>query len=62
MRTLWIVLAALVILSPLGLLASGTAWGEWGVEDLHELGLGFVPAGMEQLAGIWQAPIWSKRA
>jgi hypothetical protein len=57
LKALWIALAALVILSPLGLLASGTAWGEWGMEELHEMGLGFVPEGMERLAGLWSAPL-----
>jgi cobalt/nickel transport system permease protein len=32
-RSLWIGLAVLMIASPLGLLAAGTAWGEWGAED-----------------------------
>jgi len=31
---LWIGLGALIALSPLGLLATGDAWGEWGAEDL----------------------------
>lgn len=57
MKTLWIILAALILLTPLGLLASGTAWGEWGRDELRELGLGFAPEGMEKLASIWQAPI-----
>ncbi len=56
-KVLWIVLAVLVVLSPIGLLAPGTAWGEWGAEELTELGLGFVPAGLEKLSAIWGAPI-----
>lgn len=32
-RALWFGLSGLMILSPLGLLAAGTAWGEWGVDD-----------------------------
>jgi cobalt/nickel transport system permease protein len=32
-QKLWIGLALLMILSPLGLLAAGTAWGEWAPED-----------------------------
>ncbi|MEI6079972.1 MAG: cobalt transporter CbiM [bacterium] len=35
----------MVILSPLGLLASGTAWGEWGNEELRKM-LGYIPIGM----------------
>ncbi|MGV8981002.1 cobalt transporter CbiM [Clostridium sp.] len=43
---------ALICLSPLGLLASGTAWGEWGSEDISSVttggkALGFVPKGMQ---------------
>ncbi len=56
LRTLWIGLAALVALTPIGLLAPGTAWGEWGREELIHLGLGFVPQGMEKLSGLWSAP------
>ncbi|MBI4759532.1 MAG: cobalt transporter CbiM [Chloroflexi bacterium] len=53
---LWVGLAALVILTPLGLLASGTAWGEWGADELQGL-LGFVPQGLEGLSGLWPAPL-----
>ena len=41
------------LLTPLGLLASGTAWGEWGGEDLQAK-LGFVPSGLEKLGAFWQ--------
>jgi cobalt/nickel transport system permease protein len=54
---LWVGLGVLALLTPLGLLASGTAWGEWGAEKLRDLGLGFVPAGLERLGTIWNAPI-----
>ncbi|MDR3672454.1 MAG: cobalt transporter CbiM [Holophaga sp.] len=42
-------LVALVCLSPLGLLAPGSAWGEWGAEEIQHVmtgghSLGFVPA------------------
>ena len=36
---------ALIAATPLGLLATGDAWGEWGLEDLAEL-VGYEPAGM----------------
>jgi cobalt/nickel transport system permease protein len=41
----WIVLLALAILAPLGIVAAGGAWGEW---DLDGVGAraGFVPEGM----------------
>lgn len=43
--------AALVILTPLGLLATGTAWGEWGTDELSMVAsggkaLGYVPDGI----------------
>ena len=51
-RWIYAVLVALVCLSPLGLLAAGTAWGEWGPEEIASVAsggksLGFVPAGMQ---------------
>ena len=71
LRQLWIGLAALMIITPLGLLAAGTAWGEWGPEDFKKPEIrreiaaasGQVappesaPAGMERLGSIWTAPI-----
>lgn len=54
---LWGALGLLVLATPLGLLASGTAWGEWGVEELRDRGLGFIPQGMDKLAGWWPAPL-----
>ena len=40
------VLIALVVLSPLGLLAEGTAFGEWSADELAEM-MNSVPAGIE---------------
>lgn len=45
----------LVILSPLGLLASGTAWGEWSPEEIQNH-LGFIPAGMQKFGDFWSQP------
>jgi hypothetical protein len=53
---LWIGLAILAMLTPLGLLAAGTAWGEWGVDELQGLH-GSVPAGLGQLHSLWSAPL-----
>ena len=44
-------LLALIVLCPLGLIAEGTAWGEWGTEEMAELTetgvpLGYTPSGM----------------
>jgi hypothetical protein len=47
-----IALGVLVILAPLGLLASGTAYGEWGPEDLQQM-VGYVPAGLQHLSELW---------
>lgn len=44
-------LAGLICLTPLGLLATGTAWGEWGSDEIAEVvsggsALGYTPEGM----------------
>ncbi len=56
-RALWVGLIVLIFLTPLGLLAPGTAWGEWGTHQLSVLGLGFVPEGLKKLEGLWGAPL-----
>lgn len=56
-RWAWLGLIGLVLLTPMGLLAPGTAWGEWGREELVQLGLGYIPAGFDRFAGLWAAPI-----
>jgi cobalt/nickel transport system permease protein len=43
-------IAILIAATPLGLLATGSAWGEWGAEDLSEM-LGYVPS---QIADGWE--------
>ncbi len=57
LRWLWVGLGVLVVASPLGLLAPGTAWGEWGVEELTKLGLKSIPAGLAKLSSLWGAPL-----
>lgn len=57
LRTLWIGLAALILVTPLGLLAPGTAWGEWSAQELAVRGLGFVPEGLAKLENVWGAPL-----
>ncbi|OIO15206.1 cobalamin biosynthesis protein CbiM [Candidatus Gottesmanbacteria bacterium CG11_big_fil_rev_8_21_14_0_20_37_11] len=47
----------LILLTPLGLLAPGTAWGEWGREELALLGLSYIPAGFDKWSSFWRAPI-----
>jgi cobalt/nickel transport system permease protein len=70
-QKLWIGLAILMILSPLGLLAAGTAWGEWAPEDFNhpaarqEIQAGSLnatapeqaPSGLSELSSFWTAPI-----
>lgn len=56
-RRLWVGLAALMLLTPLGLLAAGTAWGEWGKEDFGSVLPQALPRGLKRLAGVWNAPI-----
>ncbi len=56
LRWLWAGLGLVALLTPIGLLASGTAWAEWGREDLQSM-LGFVPQGLARLEGMWRAPI-----
>jgi cobalt/nickel transport system permease protein len=57
LRWLWVGLAVLVIASPFGLLAPGTAWGEWGTAQLTRMGFQSIPQGMQRLSGIWGAPL-----
>lgn len=54
---LWGALGLLAFVTPLGLLASGTAWGEWGVEELQDMGLGLIPQGLQKFTGWWPAPL-----
>lgn len=46
----------LVLFAPLGLLAQGTAFGEWGLDEMKDK-LGFIPKGMARMAGHWNAPM-----
>ncbi len=51
---LWYVIIALIVLSPIGLLAQGTAWGEWGADEFNGM-IGLIPQGMAKLADIWHS-------
>ena len=69
-RPLWIRLALLMLLTPLGILAAGTAWGEWGAKDFSDpltrqqiaAASGQVappsepPRGLARLSSLWSAP------
>jgi cobalt/nickel transport system permease protein len=69
---LWVGLGVLMILTPLGLLASASAWGEWGASDFasksgratiasqslhHGTSIHQAPQGLAHLATIWTAPM-----
>jgi len=46
----------LIIFAPLGLLAAGTAYGEWAPDELKGR-IGFVPHGLKELSDLWHAPM-----
>ena len=54
----WFAIALLLLLTPLGILAAGTAWGEWSPAELaRRSGLSQgVPSGMQRLTALWTAP------
>ena len=61
MKKLWIGLAVLIVLSPLGLILpahfkAGSAWGEWSAEEMNRL-VGYMPLGLKKLADLWRAPV-----
>ena len=70
-KPLWIGLAALMLLTPLGLVAAGTAWGEWSARDFadpvgreqiarasdNQAPPPAAPVGLARLAEIWTAPM-----
>jgi cobalt/nickel transport system permease protein len=52
-RALWAGVGVLCLASPIGLLAAGTAWGEWAPEELKER-LGYTPPGLARLGDLWR--------
>lgn len=53
MRPIYALIIGMIALSPLGLLAHGTAWGEWGKDEINRVVskgkvLGYVPEGMKK--------------
>jgi cobalt/nickel transport system permease protein len=70
LRPLWLGLGALMILTPLGILAGGSAWGEWVASDYADPAVrqriaassgdhappARTPGGLERLSSIWTAP------
>jgi cobalt/nickel transport system permease protein len=71
LRPLWTALGVLLVLTPLGVLAAGTAWGEWAAADfadpharasiaaasMNAAPPTQVPSGMARLSSVWTAPI-----
>ena len=69
-KRLWVPVALLMLLTPVGVLAVGTAWGEWSAADFanpatrtqiadasqNELPPAAVPAGLHRLSTLWTAP------
>ena len=70
-RKLWVALALVLILTPLGILAVGSAWGEWSAGDFSDSATrvqitaasgnhappSHVPAGLRWLSSFWKAPL-----
>lgn len=70
-RRLWLALAVLMILTPVGMVAVGSAWGEWSANDFRNAQArrhmaatsngvnppSVPPAGLERLSSFWTAPI-----
>jgi cobalt/nickel transport system permease protein len=68
LRRLWATVAALMLLTPVGILAAGTAWGEWSPSELAHASArnvppdstshfpAAVPEGMQRLSSLWTAP------
>jgi cobalt/nickel transport system permease protein len=52
-KAVYALMVALICLTPLGLLATGTAWGEWGADEIKKVisggnALGYIPKGMKE--------------
>lgn len=70
LRPLWAALALLLVLTPLGILAAGSAWGEWMASDysnpaaraqiaassFSQAPPEHAPAGLARLSAVWTAP------
>ncbi|HEV2499267.1 MAG TPA: cobalt transporter CbiM [Terriglobia bacterium] len=69
-RSLWTAIALLLVLTPLGILAAGAAWGEWSAKDFsnpavraqimavseHASPPAQTPRGLARLSTVWTAP------
>lgn len=51
------IVATIILLVPLGLISSGSAWGDWASGELGQRkDVGYVPSGLHKYEGIWHAP------
>ena len=57
MRNVFLILTILIFLAPMGLIAPGTAWGEWSRGELGKMGIGYIPAGFDKWNSLWSAPL-----
>jgi cobalt/nickel transport system permease protein len=71
LRKLWLTVALLMLLTPLGILAGGTAWGEWSTNLVsaaadqraiptashNQAQPTSPPPGLQRLSSLWTAPI-----
>ena len=71
LRTLWVALAVLMVLTPLGILAAGSAWGEWSPQEFSNPAArqriaaasanaappAAAPIGLERMSTFWTAPM-----
>lgn len=53
-RAILIPLGVLIVLTPLGLIATGTAWGEWSTQEI-QTALGYIPKGLGGMSDWWHA-------
>lgn len=54
MKKIYIAGILLILLTPLGLLAPSSAWGEWGLEEIKSM-VGYVPPGMSRFSEVVKA-------
>ena len=57
MRAIFLALSLIIFIVPLGLLAPGTAWGEWSRQELGAMKLGYIPSGFDRMSTFWTAPL-----
>lgn len=70
-RKLWLALAVVLVLTPLGIVTAGSAWGEWSAQDFespearremaaasrNQAPPAQAPKGLQRLSSLWTAPI-----